>query len=60
MPVEDPTVAWDEAASPYRKVAEIRILSQSFESKEQMEFCRIFVHPRARALAEHRSLGGIN
>lgn len=60
MPVEDPTVAWDEAASPYRKAATIRIPIQSFESKEQMQFCENLSFTPWHALAEHRPLGGIN
>jgi hypothetical protein len=60
MPVEDPTVVWDETASPYRKVATIRIPSQSFESKEQMQFCENLSFTPWHALAEHHPLGGIN
>ena len=60
MPVEDPTVAWDETMSPFRKAATLRIPSQSFESKEQMEFCENLSFTPWHALAEHRPLGGIN
>jgi len=60
MPVEDPTVVWDEMASPYRKVATICIPSQSFESTEQMQFCENLSFTPWHALAEHRPLGGIN
>lgn len=60
MPVEDPTVVWDETVSPYRKAATIRIPSQSFESNEQMRFCENLSFTPWHSLAEHRPLGGIN
>jgi hypothetical protein len=60
MPVEDPTVVWDETSSPYRKVATIRIPSQSFDSKEQMQFCENLSFTPWHTLVEHRPLGGIN
>jgi hypothetical protein len=60
MPVEDPTIAWDEAVSPYRKVATLRIAPQSFESTEQMTHCENLVFAPWHALPEHRALGGIN
>jgi hypothetical protein len=60
MPIEDPTVAWDETASLYRKVATIRIPTQSFESPEQMRLCENLSFTPWHALAEHRPLGGIN
>ena len=58
MPVEDPTVVWDETASPYQKAATIRIPSQSFESMEQMQFCENLSFTPWHALCEHRPLGG--
>ncbi len=60
MPVEDPTVLWDEAASPYIKVATIRIPVQSFESDEQMAFGENLSYTPWHSLPDHRPLGGIN
>jgi hypothetical protein len=60
MPIEDPTIGWDETVSPYRKAATIRIAAQSFESKEQMQFSENLSFTPWHALAEHRPLGGIN
>ncbi len=60
MPVEDPTVPWDEAAAPFIKVATIRIPSQSFESKEQMEFGEHLTFSPWHSVADLRPLGGIN
>ena len=60
MPVEDPTVLWDEAASPYIKVATIRIPAQSFESKEQVALGENLSFTPWHSLPDHRPLGGIN
>ena len=60
MPVEDPTVLWDEAASPYIKVATIRIPVQSFESDEQMALGENLSYTPWHSLPDHRPLGGIN
>ena len=60
MPVEDPTVPWDETVSPFIKAATIRIPVQAFESAEQMNFGENLSFTPWHALAEHRPLGGIN
>ncbi|MEJ7636502.1 MAG: catalase family protein [Singulisphaera sp.] len=60
MPVEDPTVGWDEAASPYRKVATIRIPPQVFDIPEQRAYCENLSFTPWHALPEHRPLGAIN
>ena len=53
MPVENPTIAWDEAASPFRKVATIRIPAQTFDTPEQMTFCENLSYTPWHALPEH-------
>ena len=60
MPVEDPTVRWKERASPFRKVATIRIPSQSFTSKARRDFAEGLSFTPWHSLPEHRPLGGIN
>ena len=60
MPVENPTVPWDETVSPYIKVASIRIPVQSFESDEQMAFGENLSYTPWHSLPDHRPLGGIN
>lgn len=60
MPIEDATVEWDEAESPFRKVATVQIPSQQFESAEQMEFCENLAFNPWNSLAEHEPLGGLN
>lgn len=60
MPIEDPGKAWSEEASPFRKVATIRIFQQSFDSAAQREFGENLSYTPWHSLPEHRPLGGIN
>jgi hypothetical protein len=60
MPLEDPTIEWDEGASPYRKLATLTIPAQRFTSEAQMEFCENLSFTPWHALPAHRPLGGIN
>lgn len=60
MPIEDPTVLWDENISPPVKVATIVIPVQNFESAEQMKVCENLSFTPWHALAAMRPLGGIN
>lgn len=60
MPIEDPGRAWSESASPFRKVATIRVLQQSFDSEAQREFGENLSYTPWHSLPEHRPLGGIN
>jgi hypothetical protein len=60
MPVEDPTVEWDEAVSAPIKVATIEIPAQKFENAKQMEFCENISMNPWHSVVEHRPLGGIS
>jgi prostaglandin-endoperoxide synthase 2 len=60
MPINDPTVAWDEAKSPYRKVATIRIPRQEFDTPAAMEFCENLSFTPWHCLPLHCPLGAIN
>jgi hypothetical protein len=60
MPVEDPTVRWKERASPFRKVATIRIPAQEFTGKARKDFAEALSFTPWHSLPEHRPLGGIN
>lgn len=60
MPIEDPTIAWDERASPWRKVATLRVPAQKFDSPALMEFCENLSFNPWRCIGAHRPLGGIN
>ena len=60
MPIEDPSIVWDETLSPFRKVATIHIPAQSFDSPAQMEACENLSFTPWHSLPEHRPLGGLN
>src|SRR5436190_11751929 len=60
MPIEDPTIRWQERASPFRKVATIRIPSQDFTSEARKDFAEGLSFTPWHSLPQHRPLGGIN
>lgn len=60
MPIEDPSVQWSEAISPFRSVANIVVPAQDFDSREQNLFCDNLSFNPWHALPEHRPIGGIN
>ncbi|MBW4619643.1 MAG: catalase family protein [Cyanosarcina radialis HA8281-LM2] len=60
MPIEDATIVWDEALSPFEKVATIRIPVQSFDSPAQMEFAENLSFTPWHTLPEHQPLGNTN
>jgi hypothetical protein len=60
MPIEDATVPWNEVASPFRKVATLRIPSQNFESSERIAFGENLSFTPWHSLPDHCPLGGIN
>ena len=53
-------MVWPEDASPYRKVAKLRIAPQAFDSEPQMRACEAMRFNPWNALEAHRPLGGIN
>ncbi|MFP6847136.1 MAG: catalase family protein [Pseudomonas sp.] len=60
MPIEDPSVEWDETISPFETVATIKVPAQDFDSSEQNLFCDNLSFNPWHALPEHRPIGGIN
>ncbi|MBX3652826.1 MAG: catalase family protein [Ramlibacter sp.] len=60
MPIEDPGTAWSEVASPFRKVATVRVLPQAFDSEAQRAFGENLSYTPWHCLPAHRPLGGIN
>lgn len=60
MPVEDPTVVWDETLSPPRKVATLRIPAQEFDTPEKRQLALSLSFDPWHSLPEHQPLGGIN
>jgi hypothetical protein len=60
MPIEDPTLEWDEQASPFIPVARITIKPQTFTSAEQLAFCESLSFTPWHNIPAYRPLGGIN
>ncbi|MBM4253154.1 MAG: catalase [Deltaproteobacteria bacterium] len=58
--VEDGMNKWDEAKSPLRQVATIRIPKQQFLTDEKLRYCDNLSFQPWHALPEHRPLGNIN
>lgn len=60
MPIEDASVRWDEKASPFRKVATVRIPAQTFDTEDQMKIAENLSFTPWHSLPEHTPLGSIN
>lgn len=60
MPIEDPTILWDEVKSPFVPVADIRIPAQQFASDAQQAYCENLSFTPWHALAAQEPVGGIN
>ncbi len=60
MPIEDPSVEWDESISAFEPVADIRLLAQDFDSPGQNIDCDNLSFNPWHSLPEHRPIGGIN
>jgi hypothetical protein len=60
MPIEDPTITWDETAAPFVPVASISIPAQDFDSAEQHAFCENLSFTPWHCVDALRPLGGIN
>jgi hypothetical protein len=60
MPIEDPSIEWDESIAPFETVAKIELPAQDFDSREQNLFCDNLSFNPWHSLPEHRPIGGIN
>jgi hypothetical protein len=60
MPIEDPSVPWDEAISPYRGIATLDIPVQDYVEGEQDRFCEDLQFSPFHALPAHRPVGRLN
>jgi hypothetical protein len=60
MPVEDPSVEWDETESPFVTVATLKVPKQTFDSTAQMAYCEALSFTPWHSLPEHRPIGGVN
>ena len=60
MPIEDAGERWDEVASPFVKVATLRIAKQSFRNSKRAALAEQLAFSPGHALPEHAALGGLN
>ncbi len=60
MPIEDPTIEWNESQSPFIKVATIKIPHQEFDTNEIIAQDEKMSFSPWHCLPEHQPLGGIN
>lgn len=60
MPIEDPRKRWDTSASPFIKVATVRLLQQTFDTPAQQLYGDNLSFSPWHALPVHRPLGGLN
>jgi hypothetical protein len=60
MPIEDASIEWEEASSPFRTIASLRIPAQDFDTPERMARCEAIAFSPWNCLPEHRPLGGMN
>ena len=60
MPIEDPTIEWDERDSPYVPIATLTIPAQEFSSDVQNRFCERLSFSPWHALPAHRPVGALN
>jgi hypothetical protein len=60
MPIEDPTLEWDERDSPFIVAGRIHIPRQNFDSPAQRDFCEHLSFNPWHSLPAHAPVGGIN
>lgn len=58
--VDDPTLLWEEAVSPFIKVATIRIPAQEFDTDERQQFDEGLSFTPWHTLPVHEPLGSVN
>lgn len=60
MPIEDAAPRWDETASPFVKVATLRIPKQKFRSAQRDALAESLAFSPGHALPAHAPMGGLN
>ncbi len=60
MPIENPSIPWNQGVSPYVPIGQLIIPQQSFDTPEQNEFCENLSFTPWHALPDHRPLGALN
>ena len=60
MPIEDAAPRWDETASPFVKVATLRIPKQKFRTAQRDALAEALAFSPGHSLPAHAPLGGLN
>jgi hypothetical protein len=60
MPIENPSIEWRAADSPFITLATIRIPQQSFDSEERQQFCENLSFSPWNSSAAHQPIGELN
>lgn len=60
MPLDDISIAWNEADSPLIKVAQLEIPAQNFKSDRRRHLLETLAYSPAHSLPQHKALGVIN
>ena len=60
MPIEDAGKLWDEAESPFVKLATVQIQTQEFRTREREELAEVLSFSPGHALPAHAPLVGLN
>jgi catalase len=60
MPIENASVIWDEAVSPFQAIATISIKNQDFDNPEALAVCERSSFNPWQSLAAHEPLGRMN
>ena len=60
MPIEDPSILWQEDDSSFTSIATITIPRQKFNSVSQQQFCENLSFSPWNTLDEHRPIGALN
>lgn len=60
MPIEDPSVNWDESDSPFITLAQLTIEQQDFRSDSAIAECEKKTFNPWQSLAQHKPLGRLN
>lgn len=60
MPIEDPTISWDDALAPFQPIALMTIPAQDINAADQQQICRALKFHPWQVLPAHQPLGGIN
>ena len=60
MPVEDPRIRREPVRAPWRKVATLRIPTQTFDAPAQLRFAEDLSYSPWHSVPGHQPLGGVN